>query len=340
MMFGKMLNNYYYGKSGKGDYNKENLPRNRWQLFWEMLRVRFTGLFRLNVIAIIAFLPMMYVLSRLVSNLFTLMNLYMTVQQDMAAATPEMLNIYENFGSAIQGVLFLSFLWLIPCIAITGPVQAGMAYITRNWARDEHAFVWSDFKDAVKENWKQALGVSAITGFVPFVMLLCWQFYGSMAGDSVLYIIPQIFALTLGLLWMLALTYMYPMLVTYDMKFGQFVKNSFLLAIGRLPHTVGVRLVMLVPTLLVALFALFTPYALYALMFLGGYYLLLGNALARFVYASFTNGVFDKYINSRMEGVQVNRGLAEEEDEDGDEEEDLPPQRPARDAQDTSGTII
>ena len=94
MMFGKMLNNYYYGKSGKGDYNKENLPRNRWQLFWEMLRVRFTGLFRLNVIAIIAFLPMMYVLSRLVSNLFTLMNLYMTVQQDMVAATPEMLNIY------------------------------------------------------------------------------------------------------------------------------------------------------------------------------------------------------------------------------------------------------
>jgi hypothetical protein len=41
-----------------------------------------------------------------------------------------------------------------------------------------------------------------------------------------------------------------------------------------------------------------------------------------------------------MEGVQVNRGLAEEEDEDGDEEEEMPPQRPARDAQDTSGTII
>ena len=35
-------------------------------------------------------------------------------------------------------------------------------------------------------------------------MLLCWQFYGSLAGGSVLYVIPQIFALTLGLLWMLA----------------------------------------------------------------------------------------------------------------------------------------
>ena len=37
-VFGKFLNNYYYGKSGKGDYRKGDLPKNRWQQFWEMLR--------------------------------------------------------------------------------------------------------------------------------------------------------------------------------------------------------------------------------------------------------------------------------------------------------------
>ena len=42
-MFGKMMNRYYYGKSGKGDYTKEDLPQTRWQLFWEMLRVREVG---------------------------------------------------------------------------------------------------------------------------------------------------------------------------------------------------------------------------------------------------------------------------------------------------------
>ncbi len=63
-------------------------------------------------------------------------------------------------------------------------------------------------------------------------------------------------------------------------------------------------------------------------MFLGGYYLLLGNALARFVYASFTNGMFDKYINSRMEGVQVNRGLAEEEEDDDEDDHIDPPSQP------------
>ena len=48
-MFGKMMNRYYYGKSGKGDYTKEDLPQTRWQLFWEMLRVRLSGLVRLNL---------------------------------------------------------------------------------------------------------------------------------------------------------------------------------------------------------------------------------------------------------------------------------------------------
>ena len=44
-MFGKLMNSFYYGKSGKGDYRKEDLPKNRWELFWEMLRVRFAALF-------------------------------------------------------------------------------------------------------------------------------------------------------------------------------------------------------------------------------------------------------------------------------------------------------
>lgn len=30
------MNSYYYGKSGKGDYTPDDLPKNRWQLFMEM----------------------------------------------------------------------------------------------------------------------------------------------------------------------------------------------------------------------------------------------------------------------------------------------------------------
>ena len=65
-MFGKFMNNYYYGKSGKGDYTPEDLPKTRWQLFWEMLRVRFNGLCRMNLIYMLPWIPTMLVIGMFV----------------------------------------------------------------------------------------------------------------------------------------------------------------------------------------------------------------------------------------------------------------------------------
>ena len=322
-MFGKLMNNYYYGKSGKGDYKRDDLPRNRWQLFWEMLRIRLSGLFRLNLMTAIAFLPLIYVLVVMVNALFShLVGLSEVVADpEQAALAAEVIRESPN---QIYSILFSALVMAIPAIAITGPVQAGMAYITRNWARDEHAFIWADFKDAVKENWKQALGVSVITGLAPIIMLVCWQFYGGMAQtSSMLYVVPQVLTMALGIIWMMSLVFMYPMMVTYKMNLRTVIRNSLLLTIGRLPQTAGVRLVMLVPTLIAVLVAFYTPYMMYALMALAGYYILLGNALARFVQASFTNATFDRFINPRIAGVEVNRGLSSDEDLDDEEEEDI-----------------
>lgn len=321
-MFGKLMNNYYYGKSGKGDYKRDDLPRNRWQLFWEMLRIRLSGLFRLNLMTAVAYLPIIYVLVVMVNALFSHLVGISEVMADpeQAALAAE---VIKDSPNQIYSILFSALVMAIPAIAITGPVQAGMAWITRNWARDEHAFIWSDFKDAVKENWKQALGVSVITGFVPLIMLVCWQFYGGMAQtSSMLYVVPQVLTMALGIIWMMALVFMYPMMVTYKMNLRTVIRNSLLLTIGRLPQTAGVRLVMLVPTLIAVLVAFYTPYMMYALMALAGYYILLGNALARFVHASFTNATFDRFINPRIAGVEVNRGLSSEDEDDGEEEED------------------
>lgn len=324
-MFGKFMNNYYYGKSGKGDYQKDDLPRTRWQLFWEMLRVRFAGLFRLNIVSVIAWLPAMYVLIQLMSNLFNIAGVAQTVEMDPSAATPEQLELVQNLRPLYNSVIMRSLLLLVPAIAITGPFQAGMAYVTRNWARDEHAFVWSDFKDALIANWKQSLVISFITGLVPLIVYVGYQFYGDMGQQNMLFVVPQMLTAMLGLVWTLALVYFYPMMVTYKLNLRTLLRNALLLSIGRLPQTAGARLAMLVPTLLALAVSWFMPaYTIYALMVLAGYYLLIGNALARFVYASLSNAVFDKFINTRLEGVQINRGLAKEEDidEDADDDED------------------
>ena len=331
-MFGKMMNNYYYGKSGKGDFRKEDLPRNRWQLFWEMLRVRFAALCRLNLMTVVAWLPLIVLIGYCVT---TLMNVLMIRSEyaayldtgDLGELTEQQIELLAGLDldawmvDMARSLLSTFCLWCIPCIAITGPVQAGMAYVTRNWSRDEHAFIWADFKDALKENCKQGLLVSAITSLVPIILYVGYQFYGQQAANSIIFMVPQMLIVVIGIVWMLGVTFMYPMMVTYKVTFPQLVRNSLIMAVGRLPQTVGIRLIMLVPTVICLAIFMFTG-ALLALLALGAYYILIGFALARFVYASYTNGAFDKFINSHMEGVQVNRGLASEEDLDDEEDEE------------------
>ena len=331
-MFSRLMNSYYYGKSGKGDYRKDDLPKNRWQLFWEMLRIRFSGLCRLNLTVFAAWIPTMVVAIIVFNALISASGIETRVDETSGVAYTVLtyaeqtdengVVVAEGGSAAVDGLFQMALLLLIPCILITGPVQAGMAYVTRNWARDEHAFAWSDFKDAVKENWKQALGVSAITAVIPYLMFTCYRFYGEMQVRSMFFIVPQMLVIMLGAVWALSLVFLYPLMVSYKLSFGQLIKNAIMLAIARLPMTVGIRLVTLVPLAIAAVVMLFTTGWIYALLALGVYYVVVGYALVRFIHASFTNAVFDRFINSRIEGVQVNRGMAAEEEEDFTEEDE------------------
>lgn len=339
-MFGKMMNNYYYGKSGKGDYRKEDLPHNRWQLFFEMLRIRFSALVRLNLMYMLIWLPTMIVLMMGAMGMLSSLSDSLTpaegtavVEQagdtaasDAAAQTADTAAASDTTATAgtglsvsemLQGLSMSTLLLLIPCIAITGPFTAGVSYVTRNWARDEHAFIWSDFKDAVKDNWKQGLAISAITSIVPLLVYVCWNFYGQMAQSSTFMIVPQVLTLMIGVIWALAVTYFYPLMVTYKLKMRDLFRNGFLLAVARLPQSAGIRLLHCVPTLIAAVVAFFFN-PVWAVLGLFLYYLVMGYSLSRFITASYTNGVFDRFINCKIEGVEVNRGL-NTEDEDDDE---------------------
>lgn len=314
------MNSYYYGKSGKGDYTPDDLPKNRWQLFMEMLRTRMSGLCRMNLMYFVAWLPAMIAISLWVVSFGVALNNSFPVDEAGNIIEEVAANGVQSFWQTLNDMNFMTLLILIPCIAITGPFTAGLSYVTRNWARDEHAFPWADYKDAIKANWKQGLLVSTITGCVPFLVYICWRFYGDMAVGNAVWVIPQMLILMLGILWALAVTYMYPMMVTYQMNFRTIIRNSFILAVGRLPGSVGIRLLHCVPTVLFTVIFLLTHQP-WVLMLLFAYYLIFGFAFSRFITASFTNAVFDKYINSRIEGAQVNRGLSQENDDDDDDDE-------------------
>jgi len=408
-MFGKFMNNYYYGKSGKGDYNPEDLPKTRWQLFLEMLRTRLSGLCRLNLIYVLPWLPTILVLAMMLTNWLNVAqepeavrqtlelmeadtsewradgsvvitddeggkheltaeavkaykerqaaydvddelaminggdwqddgSVIVTTQQGKQTYTKADIealieqdrldteNGYPNTIDRIKAALFWALVALVPCLFITGPWTAGMSYVTRNWARDEHAFIWSDFKDAMKENWKGSLVISAITAIMPLLVYLCWEWYGNLTANStglgILLQLGQMVPVMVGVVWSMAVLYTYPMLVTYKMSVKTVLRNSLILAVGRLPQSLGIRLLHCVPVLLGTAIFIFVP-NLWVPILLMLYYVVFGFGLSRFITASFTNAQFDRFINSRIEGAKVNQGLnTEDDDEDWEDEEE------------------
>ncbi len=339
-MFGRMMNNYYYGKSGKGDFRKEDLPQNRRQLFSDTLKTRLSALCRINLLYMLIFLPAMLVIMLNFTNFLSNTTLLVEIeQQDSYASYVQQYTEAEkevpvseeqfneirtkgvNYGDIVDGNLFTMFIWLVPCIAITGPFTAGLSYVTRNWARDEHAFIWTDFKDALKANWRQSLVLSVITSILPLLVYVGWKFYGQLAQNNPIMFIPQVLVVLVAIIWAISITYMHPMAVTYELKMKDLLRNGLLLGVARLPMSVAIRLLHCVPVLIGgALIWFWNPW--YGMMILFAYYALIGFSLSRFVTASYTNAVFDRFINPRIEGAKVGQGLYKPEEDEDDTDED------------------
>ena len=52
-----IMNNYFYGKAGKKDFTVSDLPANRYQLFKDVLKVRWGSLISLNLLYLIIWIP-------------------------------------------------------------------------------------------------------------------------------------------------------------------------------------------------------------------------------------------------------------------------------------------
>ena len=302
-MFGKMMNNYYYGKSGKGDFRKDDLPHNRRELFRDTLRTRLSALCRINLLYMLIFLPAMLLIMFNLTNVLSVTSNLMLIENNDYAGYVQTLTDAEQevqlseeeynkiktegvkYNDYLDSVALRLLIWLIPCIAITGPFTAGLSYVTRNWARDEHAFIWTDFRDAMKANWKQSLVLSVITSFMPLIAYLGWTFYGQLAARSPVMFVPQILVVLVVLVWAISITYMHPLAITYDLKMKDVIRNGLLLGVARLPMSVAVRLLHCVPALLgAALMWFWNP--MYGMLILFAWYALIGFSASRFVTAS------------------------------------------------------
>ena len=307
-----LFNSFYYGKAGKADFTPDQLPKNRVQLFFSMLRVRFSGLIGLNLLHILFSLP---------AIAWTIINAMVLIYG--SGVNLETGEITEAMSAGeMSGNIMFYLLIMIPCLMISSLGRMGLAMPLRNWARDDHSFVWSDFKDTVKANWKTALGIGFISGLSLLLTYVGFTYYSAMTARSILWIVPQVLIVVFCCIWWMATMLLYPMAVTYDMKFRVLIQNSIIMTLARLP----IAFLCWAPITFIPLIVAYYVPSNIVLLILAVYYILFGFSLYQFLAASYANACFDRFLNPRIEGADVNKGLRDpsyNEEDDTVTDEDI-----------------
>ncbi|MBQ8294799.1 MAG: hypothetical protein IJX87_00025 [Clostridia bacterium] len=302
------------GKEKSEEYARSTLPTNRWQLFWDIFKGNFGKIVKVNLLVLLFCVPTIMVI--LFGVMFDEAN---SVTYPFGAnltvgypAYPDQQGISELLN--LQGDMMVDWGLLISMfIASVG--LAGGLYVIRNMVWTEGIFVANDFWRGVKLNYKNALQTTLFYGVILLLsvslinfaeMTLAlgdvskWQRIWMRISQGTSYILIVMGGLMS--LWMIAQG------VNYKVTFFNMLKNSFLIMIGTLPQTIFFGALALLPFLLFLFNGSFFIAAGVIIL------LLFGLAYALLVWLDFAQWVFDKYINPKIQGARVGRGIYSKED--------------------------
>lgn len=178
----------------------------------------------------------------------------------------------------------------------TGPASMGQAYVLRNFSRENHAWVWDDFREKAMENFGKGILFFVLDIVVVTILVGAATLYFKYGN---LMPMPPLMTAAFGFLAVFALfTYfmmhffLYPLSVTMDMKAGKLLKTAFQLTMMKLPACILI------------FFAAFIMFALFFyLVYLNiGFLVLfvaLGFSVVAFVYTFYSTSVIDEILEER-----------------------------------------
>lgn len=193
-----------YSKPGPG-VGKDEPEKRRIVVFFEIFFRKIWKLEQVNLIFLMLCIPivlLMLGLNAIVSTLFKNLN------------------------------MLLVFLITFSPFGLLGLPLTGMTYITRNFAREEHAFVWADFFDQIKKNWKLSLLHGYVSYFIYFIAFFALRFYYFSSATSWIYLIPAALCLVLLLAFTFSQYYIFQMIVTFNLPYKNILKNGFIFSLA------------------------------------------------------------------------------------------------------------
>ena len=216
-------------------------------LYFELFFRKFWLLIKVNMLYFLVSLPVMAIYN------FILINEFASIMPNQDASAWWQLSL---IGTAV-----LTILWG------TGPVTGGFVYILRNYAREEHAWLLSDFFEKSKETLKLGITVLLMDVILLFLSLTSVNVYIGLIRQGVAVARYALAALAVILvLYTFMHYYVYELGVTFDNKVSKTVKNALIIAAATFPASLILTLVVLVLTFLA--FSSLSAFAIILLTFL------------------------------------------------------------------------
>lgn len=185
-------------------------------------------------------------------------------------------------------------------LVTVGPFQAGFSYIFRNYAREEHAFIFSDFREHSAKNWKQGLIHSLLTLLLVALFPIAIYVYRNLFGGQMWGALLNAVIVLSAVLVYMAQFFIYQMMLTFDLPLRHIYRNALLLVMAKLPFCLLLSLLsLLILVGLPLLFYLFLPaYFLPFTLFYEFFFAFSWNAL---LVNDFANRQFQRYMLPKTE---------------------------------------
>lgn len=149
--------------------------------------------------------------------------------------------------AAVHIVLSVGFGFLITALLGSGAPRAGLSFVLRNYSREEHAFLWSDFLENTKKNLGKGTVIFLIDVLFTFIICLDIASYGG--AGTFWGLIASYIALFIFIIYILMHPYIYMILVTFGLKLKAAYKNAFMLTAVKIFQNAGCLVLAVVMTL-------------------------------------------------------------------------------------------
>lgn len=227
-------------KKDEGVKKKERIVDEKFSTksFFKLLKSRFMNLVTLNVVASLFLIPLiMFLLG--ISGTFSYYtrtpdsNMFLVLdgisRYEEGAHMNVLMNVFGGTGLVSRNsftTLLFERLGLVEFL-IFGMLNVGFAYVLREMVRCKPVFIISDFFRTIKKNIKQAL----IFGVIDFgvIVLLIYDMYAyNMNATEWMYLMFFYLSILIFLIYFIMRTYIYQMMITFDLPIRKLVKNAFL----------------------------------------------------------------------------------------------------------------